>query len=103
MKNELYKQNTGDLATKSSSDEPGLYQILIHHDDFTPMEFVIRILEKFFYKDRREAADIMLTVRQEGKATCGSFTKDVAESKIAVVTDFAHENEFPLVCSMEAA
>ena len=103
MKDHLYKQNTGNLVNNASEDEPGFYKIVMHHDDFTPREFVLGILEKCFYMDRREAAEIMLAAQQQGRAACGFFTKDVAESKIEQVIDLARSNEHPLVCSMEAA
>lgn len=96
MRNELYKQNTGYLANN-------FYQIVIHNDDFTPMEFVMGILEKFLFMDRRQAAVVMMEAHQYGKAGCGLFTKDVAESKLEQILDSARESEHPLVCSMEAA
>lgn len=103
MKNELYKQNTDDLVSKASDEEPNFYQIVIHNDDFTPMEFVMGMLEKFLFMDRRDAAEVMLIAHQEGRAACGFFTKDVAESKIKEINDLAQSNEYPLICSMEAA
>ena len=103
MKNELYKQNTDDLVSKACCEEPDFYQIVIHKDDFTPMEFVMGILEKFLFMDRRDAAEVMLRAHQEGRAACGFFTKDVAESKIKEINDLAQSNEYPLICSMEAA
>lgn len=103
MRNELYKQNTGYLVKKISDEETHLYQIVIHNDDFTPMEFVMGILEKFLFMDRRQAAVVMMEAHQYGKAVCGLFTKDVAESKLEQIIDSARESEHPLVCSMEAA
>lgn len=103
MKNESYKQNTGHLEQEVSEDEPKLYQVLIHNDDFTPMDFVIGILEKFFFMDRRNATEVMLAAHKEGRAACGFFTKDVAESKIKEISDLAQSKEYPLICSMEAA
>lgn len=103
MRNELYKQNTGYLVDKKYEERPGLYQIVLHNDDFTPMEFVMGILEKYLFMDRRQAADIMLEAHQQGKAACGLFTKDIAESKLEQITDSARLREYPLVCSMEAA
>ena len=103
MKNELYKQNTDYLLDKGCEERSGLYQIVLHNDDFTPMEFVLGMLEKYLFMDRRQAAAVMMEAHQQGKAVCGLFTKDVAESKLEFITDLSRENEHPLVCSMEAA
>lgn len=103
MKSDLSKENTGYLDTKRFEDEPGFYQIVMHHDDFTPMEFLLGILEKMFFMDRRQAAEITLSLREKGRAVCGVFTRDVAESKVGEVLDLARKNEYPLFCSMEAA
>lgn len=103
MNGELNRRNTEYLESETQDDEPEMYQILINNDDFTPMEFVMGILETFFFMDRREAAEIMLTAHREGKAACGFFTKDVAESKIKEINDLAQSFEYPLICSMEAA
>ena len=103
MKGELYKQNTGYPVTSRSDEEPGFYQIVLHHDAVTPRDFVMGILEKLFFLDRRQAAEVMLDAQKQGRAACGLFSKDVAESKIEQVLDLAREHEYPLVCSMEAA
>lgn len=103
MKNDLYKQNTGNLVDKVSEVEPRLYQIVLHNDDFTPMEFVLSVLESVLFMDRRQAAAVMMEAHQKGKAVCGQFVKDVAESKQLLINDLARESEHPLVCSMEAA
>ena len=103
MKNELHKQNTGYLVDKGCDERSGLYQIVLHNDDFTPMEFVLGMLEKYMFMDRRQAVAVMLEAHQQGRAVCGFFTKEVAESKLELITDSACENEHPLVCSMEAA
>lgn len=96
MKNELNKEYTVDLA-------PSLFQVVVHNDDYTPMEFVVSILEKFFYMDRSRAMSVMYEAHMKGKALCGLFSKDVAESKVAEVTEYALTNEHPLHCSTEAA
>ena len=103
MKHQLYKQNTAYPVTNLENDEPEIYQIVIHNDDFTTMEFVMEILEKFFFKERREAAEIMLEAHQHGRASCGHFSKDVAETKIEQIVELARNKDYPLVCSMEAA
>lgn len=103
MKNWLYKENTGNLAVKMSSEESGVYRIWLHHDDFTPMELILEMLEKLFFMDRRQASAIMLKAREVGNVICGEFSHDVAATKVQAVKDFAIDKEVPLVCSMEAA
>lgn len=104
MKDHLHKQYTGSQVTNAVTEqEPGLYQIVLHNDDFTPMEFVMGILEKIFFMERSQAAEIMLAAHQQGRAACGVFTKDIAASKIEEVLKLARNSEHPLVCSMEAA
>jgi ATP-dependent Clp protease adaptor protein ClpS len=105
MKNEVNKNDATnlDLELLQKTGEPHLYQVYLHNDDFTPMEFVVDLLEKHFFMDRRRAAKTMLDAHQNGKATCGVFTRDVAETKIAQVLESARMYEYPLTCSMEAA
>jgi ATP-dependent Clp protease adaptor protein ClpS len=103
MSNNLNHENTGNFAESGNTDVPGMYQIVLHHDEFTTMEFVLEILEKFFYLDRHKAIEIMLEAKQQGRACCGMFSKDVAATKIHEVTESATSKEFPLFCSMEAA
>lgn len=102
MNYETNKNNTASLGYRLVKDEPPLYQVYIHNDDFTPMEFVIGILERFFYMERRNAAEIMLEAHVKGKALCGVFSKDCAETKISQVIEYARSHDHPLVCSMEA-
>lgn len=105
MKNEVNKNDALDLDLEvhQANDEPKLYQVYMHNDDFTPMEFVVVLLERFFFMDRRQATATMLEVHVHGKALCGIFTRDIAETKIAQVIDSARVHEYPLTCSMEAA
>ena len=86
-----------DIATK----EPALYKVLLHNDDYTTMEFVILILENIFQKSKDEAARIMLNVHNEGIGIAGIYTREICETKIAIVHELAKTNEFPLRCSME--
>lgn len=102
MKNEVNKESVTNLGIRSQIIAPPLYQVHIHNDDFTPMEFVIAILEKFFFMERAQAADTMFKAHQQGMAKCGLFTKEYAESKIVQVIDYARLHEHPLICSMEA-
>lgn len=89
------------LETRPKTKKPALYKVLLLNDDYTPMEFVVFILEKFFSKNRAQATDIMLHVHRRGVGLCGVFTYEVAETKVAQVMDFARANEQPLQCTME--
>lgn len=96
----------GDLAVEESQPQlkkPPLYKVVLMNDDYTPMEFVVHILERFFYFGREEATQIMLTVHTKGRAVCGVFTRDVAETKAAQVNEYARECEHPLLCEIEVA
>ena len=87
--------------TKPKTKKPNLYRVLILNDDYTPMEFVIHILERFFQKDREGATRIMLLVHNHGVGECGIFTYEVAETKVSQVMDFARQHQHPLQCVME--
>jgi ATP-dependent Clp protease adaptor protein ClpS len=87
--------------TKTRTKKPSLYRVLILNDDYTPMEFVIHILERFFQKDRESATRIMLHVHNHGVGECGVYTFEVAETKVSQVMDFARQNQHPLQCVME--
>lgn len=89
------------LKTRPKTKKPSMYKVLLLNDDYTPMEFVVLVLEKFFNKSRQEATDIMLTVHRRGVGVCGVYTFEVAETKVAQVMDFARANEQPLQCTME--
>jgi ATP-dependent Clp protease adaptor protein ClpS len=78
-----------------------MYKVLLFNDDYTPMEFVVYVLERFFNMSREEATRVMLHVHQKGVGVCGVFTYEVAETKVALVLDLARKNEHPLQCSME--
>jgi ATP-dependent Clp protease adaptor protein ClpS len=80
---------------------PPMYQIMMLDDDFTPMEFVVDVLQLFFGLSREKSTQIMLTVHTQGKASCGTFTRDVAETKVAQVIKYARENQHPLMCEVE--
>ena len=83
--------------------EPKRYMVILVNDDFTPMEFVVEILRQFFNLDEETATRIMLNVHTKGKGVCGVFSKDIAETKVVMVNEFARENEHPLLCTMEQA
>ena len=80
---------------------PPLYKVIILNDDYTPMEFVVQVLETFFDMDREKATRVMLHVHTRGMGVCGIFTKDVAETKVSVVNDYSRSNQHPLLCTME--
>ncbi len=80
---------------------PGMFKVLLLNDDFTPMEFVVVVLERYFSKNREQATQVMLKVHREGKAVCGIYPRDVAETKVEQVTAFSRQNEHPLRCVME--
>ena len=77
------------------------YKVLLNNDDFTPMEFVVEILETYFYMNREKATQIMLTVHTEGKAVCGVFTRDIAETKMTQVNEYSEVSGDPLLCEVE--
>jgi ATP-dependent Clp protease adaptor protein ClpS len=86
---------------KPKAKRPSLYRVLILNDDYTPMEFVVHVLEKFFNKDAEAATQIMLHVHHHGIGECGVFTYEVAETKVTQVMDFARKHQHPLQCVME--
>ncbi|WP_154115675.1 ATP-dependent Clp protease adapter ClpS [Vibrio cincinnatiensis] len=88
---------------KAEVRPPAMYHVVLNNDDYTPMDFVIEILERFFSMDIERATQVMLRVHYEGKAICGTFTAEVAETKVAQVTMYSRENEHPLLCTMEQA
>lgn len=88
---------------KPKLKKPPLYKVVMLNDDYTPMEFVVEILERFFYMNREKATHVMLTVHTKGKAVCGVFSRDVAETKAAQVNQYARQNEHPLLCEIEAS
>ncbi|WP_244553481.1 ATP-dependent Clp protease adapter ClpS [Nitrobacter vulgaris] len=86
---------------RPKTKRPSLYRVLILNDDYTPMEFVVHVLEKFFQKDLEAATQIMLHVHHHGIGECGVFTYEVAETKVTQVMDFARKHQHPLQCVME--
>jgi len=88
---------------KDALKPPSMYKVIINNDDYTPMEFVIDVLQKFFSYDIERATQLMLTVHYKGKAVCGVYTAEVAETKVAHVNKYAKENEHPLLCTLEKA
>ena len=87
--------------TKPKTKRPPLYKVLLLNDDFTPMEFVVLVLERFFGLNHAQAFEIMLTVHKKGVAVVGVFSHEIAETKVAQVMDFARRHQHPLQCTME--
>ena len=94
--------NTGVVVkTRPKTRKPAMYKVLMLNDDYTPMEFVVHILERFFSKNREEATRIMLHVHKRGVGVCGVYTYEVAETKVTQVMDLARQNQHPLQCTIE--
>ncbi|MCG3169960.1 MAG: ATP-dependent Clp protease adapter protein ClpS [Pseudomonadales bacterium] len=96
----------GGLALQESDAqlaEPPMYQVVMLNDDYTPMDFVVDVLQRFFAMGRDKATRVMLAVHTEGRAVCGVFTRDVAETKAMQVNRYARENQHPLLCEIEVA
>ncbi len=91
-----------EAPAKPKLKKPPMYKVVLLNDDYTPMEFVVEVLQIFFSMDREKATQVMLAVHTTGKATCGIFTRDVAETKCAQVNQYAQENQHPLVSDIEA-
>ena len=89
--------------TRPRTKKPSNYKVLMLNDDYTPMEFVVLVLQRFFSMDIEDATRVMLQVHQQGVAVCGVFTYEVAETKVSQVIDFARENQHPLQCTLEKA
>lgn len=94
----------GDLAVapaKPKVKRPPLYKVVLLNDDYTPMEFVVEVLEHFFSMNREKATQVMLAVHTQGKGVCGIYTRDVAETKAELVNQAARDNGHPLLCEVE--
>ena len=89
------------LKTRTRTKKPSMYKVLMLNDDYTPMEFVIHVLEQFFSKNQDEATQIMLHVHQKGVGVCGVFTYEVAETKVNQTMDMARQHQHPLQCTIE--
>jgi ATP-dependent Clp protease adaptor protein ClpS len=87
--------------TRPKLKKPPLFKVVLLNDDYTPMEFVVHVLEAIFGHDRESATRIMLSVHKTGKGICGIYTRDIAETKVTAVNSYAHENKHPLLCDLE--
>ncbi len=95
-------ERTGVLEkTRSETKKPSMYKVLLLNDDYTPMEFVVIVLMRFFAMGEQRATHVMLQVHRQGIGVCGVYSYEVAETKVAQVTEFARTNEHPLQCTME--
>lgn len=103
--NKLNLSELGKSLAESNAETelkpPAMYQILLINDDYTPMEFVIDVLHRFFAMNAERATEVMLKVHYEGKAICGIYTSEVAETKVHQVKQYAQSNEYPLLCLLE--
>ncbi len=93
-----------DLLLKEARPKlkrPPLYKVILLNDDYTPMDFVVQILERFFSLPRDKATRVMLQVHTQGKGVCGRYTREIAETKVYQVNSFSRENQHPLICTME--
>ncbi|HSX71978.1 MAG TPA: ATP-dependent Clp protease adapter ClpS [Pseudomonas sp.] len=98
------EDDSGGLAVeeaKPALQAPPLYKVLMFNDDYTPMDFVVEVLELFFGMNREAATKVMLTVHTEGRAVCGLFTRDIAETKAMQVNQYARDSQHPLLCEIE--
>jgi len=101
-----YHHDDNDLAVQEAKPKlkrPPLYKVMLMNDDFTPMDFVVEILTDYFNMNEDKATQVMLQVHTQGVGVCGTFTKDVAETKVHIVNEYARENHHPLMCTMEEA
>ena len=104
MVSETDDSRSDDLAVKEAPPKvkkPKMYRVIMLNDDYTPMEFVVHVLETFFSMDRQMATRVMLEVHTKGKGVCGIFPYDLAETKASQVTEYARQNEHPLICTVE--
>ena len=102
--NEKDDRGSGDLLVKEAPPKvkkPKMYKVVMINDDYTPMEFVVVVLERFFGKNHTQAFEIMLTVHKKGMAVVGIFSHEIAETKVAQVMDFSRRHQHPLQCTME--
>lgn len=101
-----FTHHEDDISTVLDKQEgqvkpPPMYKVLMHNDDYTPMDFVVKVLRQFFNKSLEQAEQIMLKIHHEGIGNCGVFTKDVAETKVVQVLNYADEHQHPLKCTTE--
>ena len=96
-----HNDGVATAEAKPKTKKPRMYKVLILNDDYTPMDFVVHILQAFFNLQHEKAQNIMLNVHTKGKGVCGVYTRDVAETKVEQVNDYSRQNQHPLLCTME--
>jgi len=106
MSNRAHDPDAGSVGhvvtkTRDKTQKPSMYKVLLLNDDYTPMEFVVHVLERFFGKNQEDATRIMLHVHNHGVGICGVYTYEIAETKVTQVIDFARQHQHPLQCTME--
>ncbi len=103
--NPLHDNDSGLLVqeAKPKLKKPPLYKVILLNDDFTPMDFVVEILTDFFHMSEEKATQVMLQVHTQGVGVCGTYSKDVAETKVHIVNEYSREHHHPLMCAMEEA
>lgn len=99
----LDERHLAEKQVKNAVQPSSMYKVILINDDYTPMEFVIDVLQKFFSYDVERATQLMLRVHSQGKAVCGIYTSEIAETKVVHVNRYARENEHPLLCTLEKA
>ena len=100
----MSKQNDSNTVLapeRARTKPPGMYKVILFNDDYTTMEFVIEVLQRFFAINNERAQQLMLQIHNEGSAVCGLYTRDIAETRVTQVTEFAQQNGHPLRCGME--
>jgi len=103
--NPLHDNDSGLLVQEAKPElkKPPLYKVILLNDDFTPMDFVVEILTDFFHMSQEKATQVMLQVHTQGVGVCGTYSKDVAETKVHIVNEYSREHHHPLMCAMEEA
>ena len=96
-------QHLSDTEEKQELKPPSMYKVIINNDDYTPMDFVVEVLMTFFGMNEEKATQVMLLVHTQGKAVCGVYTRDIAETKAAQVNQYSSECDHPLLCEIERA
>jgi ATP-dependent Clp protease adaptor protein ClpS len=106
MSDQERQDRDGGVAVQTAKPkvrQPPLYKVMLLNDDYTPMEFVVEVLETFFHMGREKATQIMLHVHTRGMGICGIYTRDIAETKVQQVNEYSRNNQHPLLCTMEEA
>lgn len=103
MASTKHQENAVAEVNTAKPKPPSMYKVILLNDDYTPMEFVVEVIQRFFNKSREQATQIMLKVHTEGAGVCGVYPQDIAETKLNQVVGFAREHQHPLQCTMEEA